>query len=126
MSIAGINGNEFIVLAILAAVLLGPEKLPDYARKLATLIRDLRRLASGAQEQLREELGEDFADMDLKKFDPRQYDPRRIISEALRDQLEEPPAQGFPDSARSRGPETRNSSSPPEPSGPAPFDDEST
>jgi sec-independent protein translocase protein TatB len=30
-------------------------------------------------------LGPDFDDMDWKKLDPRQYDPRRIIREALKE-----------------------------------------
>ncbi|WP_423299486.1 Sec-independent protein translocase TatB [Glutamicibacter nicotianae] len=124
MSIAGINGNEFIVLAILAAVLLGPEKLPDYARKTATLIRQLRRLASDAEQQLREDLGDEFEDLDLKRLDPRQYDPRRIISDALRENLDELTGLALSDSATARKPAPPRS--PPPPSGTAPFDDEST
>lgn len=126
MSIAGINGNEFIVLAILAAVLLGPEKLPDYARKTATLIRQLRRLAADAEEQLREDLGDEFEDLDLKRLDPRQYDPRKIINDALRENLDELTGQALSDSATARKPAPPRSPPPPAPSGPAPFDDEST
>jgi sec-independent protein translocase protein TatB len=37
---------------------------------------------------MREELGPDFDDMDWKKLDPRQYDPRRIIREALQESPE--------------------------------------
>ncbi|MET3810400.1 hypothetical protein [Arthrobacter sp. UYEF3] len=40
-------------------------------------------MAAGAQEQLREELGPDLEDMNWHKLDPRQYDPRRIIRDAL-------------------------------------------
>ena len=40
-------------------------------------------MANGAKERLREEMGPDFDDVDWKKLDPRQYDPRRIIREAL-------------------------------------------
>jgi len=40
-------------------------------------------MASGAKGRMREELGTDFDDMDWKKLDRRQYDPRRIIREAL-------------------------------------------
>jgi len=32
---------------------------------------------------MKDELGEGFEDLDWKKLDPRQYDPRRIIREAL-------------------------------------------
>ncbi|MFC5129881.1 Sec-independent protein translocase TatB [Paeniglutamicibacter kerguelensis] len=77
------------MLAILAVVILGPEKLPEYAAQLARLVKELRRMATGAKEQLREEVGDDIVDMDWKKLDPRQYDPRRIIKEALLDDFED-------------------------------------
>ena len=78
-----------LVLAILAVVILGPEKLPEYAAQLGRLVKELRRMATGAKEQLREEVGDDIVDMDWKKLDPRQYDPRRIIKEALLDDLDD-------------------------------------
>jgi sec-independent protein translocase protein TatB len=81
-----VNGAELIVLAVLAVVLVGPERLPEYARKLAGLVVTLRRLASQGGERLREELGPEFDDLDLAALDPRQYDPRRIVREALADE----------------------------------------
>ncbi|MFJ2620584.1 sec-independent translocase [Glutamicibacter sp. NPDC087344] len=89
MEFLGINGGEFIVLAIIAVVVLGPEKLPEYAKKLANLVKEIRRMANGAKEQLREEVGDEVADMDWRKLDPRQYDPRRIIKEALIDEFDD-------------------------------------
>lgn len=89
MEFLGINGGEFIILAIIAVVVLGPEKLPDYAKKLANLVKELRRMANGAKEQLREEVGDEVADIDWRKLDPRQYDPRRIIKEALIDEFDQ-------------------------------------
>lgn len=80
-----VNGAELLVLVVLAVVLVGPERLPEYARKLAGLVVALRRLASQGGERLREELGPEFDDLDLKALDPRQYDPRRIVREALAD-----------------------------------------
>ena len=81
----GINGSEFIVLLVVAAVVLGPERLPQYAAQLGRLVRELRRMAQGASEQMREELGPEFDEIDWRKLDPRQYDPRRIVREALMD-----------------------------------------
>ncbi|PQZ95960.1 Sec-independent protein translocase TatB [Arthrobacter sp. MYb227] len=85
----GINGSELVVLAILAVVILGPEKLPEYAAQLARLVKELRRMATGAKEQLRDEVGDEIVDMDWRKLDPRQYDPRKIIKEALLDDFQE-------------------------------------
>jgi sec-independent protein translocase protein TatB len=41
---------------------------------------------------MRDELGPDYDDVDWKKLDPRQYDPRRIIREALTESAVEPEA----------------------------------
>lgn len=81
----GINGLEFVILAIVAVMIIGPERLPEYAAQLGRLVRELRRMATGAREQLRDEVGSEFTDVDWRKLDPRQYDPRRIIKEALLD-----------------------------------------
>jgi sec-independent protein translocase protein TatB len=86
----GINGSEFIVLLVVAAVVLGPERLPQYAQQLARLVRELRRMAQGASEQMRSELGPEFDEIDWRKLDPRQYDPRRIVREALSDSSVDP------------------------------------
>ncbi|MEE6273675.1 twin-arginine translocase TatA/TatE family subunit [Georgenia sp. MJ206] len=78
-----ISGSEAVVLLIIALIVVGPERLPVYAQQLARLARELKKMATGAQERVRTELGDEFADLDLAAFDPRQYDPRRIVREAF-------------------------------------------
>lgn len=85
----GINGGELIILIVLAVLILGPEKLPEYARKTGDWIRALRRMAEGAKSQFKEETGTDFDEIDWSKYDPRQYDPRRIIREALAEPMDD-------------------------------------
>jgi sec-independent protein translocase protein TatB len=82
---SGLTFEKLLIIAIIAAFLLGPERLPYYASQLARLVKSLRNMANGAKERLRDEMGPDFDDLDWKKLDPRQYDPRRIIREALVD-----------------------------------------
>lgn len=79
----GINGLEFVVLAVITVLVIGPERLPEYAGQLGRLVKELRRMATGARQQLKDEVGSEFTDVDWQKLDPRQYDPRRIIREAL-------------------------------------------
>ncbi len=93
----GINAGEFIVLLAVAALVLGPERLPQYAQQLSRLVRELRRMAQGAQEQVRTELGPEFDDVDWRKLDPRQYDPRRIVREALADSFDPDDPLGLKD-----------------------------
>jgi sec-independent protein translocase protein TatB len=76
----GISGEKLLILGVLAAVVLGPDRLPYYAQQLAKLVKSVKRFADGAKDQLSAEVGEE---LDWKKLDPRQYDPRRIIREAL-------------------------------------------
>lgn len=89
MNIFGINGGELIVLVVLALLLLGPEKIPEYLRILREWIHKARMLAEGAKEQFKEETGTDFDEVDWQKYDPRQYDPRRVIREALSEPIED-------------------------------------
>lgn len=79
----GLTFEKLLVIGVIAVFLLGPERLPYYASQLARLVRSLRDMANGAKNRMREEMGPDFDDIDWKKLDPRQYDPRRIIREAL-------------------------------------------
>lgn len=81
----GLTMDKVLILGILAVFLLGPERLPHYAAQLGRLVRQLRAMANGAKDRMRDEMGPEFDDVDWKKLDPRQYDPRRIIREALID-----------------------------------------
>ncbi|WP_425954733.1 Sec-independent protein translocase TatB [Xylanimonas sp. McL0601] len=78
-----INGGELLIIVVLALVLIGPERLPQYAAQLARLVRKLRAFAADARDRVTDELGPEMADVDWSKLDPRQYDPRRIVREAL-------------------------------------------
>ena len=79
----GLTFEKLLLIGLIAVLLIGPDRLPGYAAQFARLIRSLRDMANGAKERMREEMGPDFDDVDWKKLDPRQYDPRRIIRETL-------------------------------------------
>ncbi len=82
-----INGEELLLLVIIAVIVIGPERLPKYAEQLGQLVRNVKKMATGATERIKEELGEEAEDLDLSQFDPRKYDPRRIVREALADEV---------------------------------------
>ena len=116
----GISGGEAILILVVAMVIIGPERLPEYAEKLKELIKSLKRYATGAKDDLRETLGPEFSDVDWRKLDPRQYDPRVIVREALMEE-DEPEAPAY-QAASASGPMTRRL----EPGERAPFDTEAT
>ena len=62
---------EFMVLAAVALIVFGPDRLPDLAKDAARMLRALRDVAQGARSQLNSELGPDFADFDLSSLNPR-------------------------------------------------------
>ena len=78
-----INGGEMLVLAGVALVVLGPDKLPGYAAQAARMLRQVRTMADNARDQMKDQLGPEFDDIDWKTLDPRQYDPRKIVRDAL-------------------------------------------
>ncbi|ACQ81163.1 twin-arginine translocation protein, TatB subunit [Beutenbergia cavernae DSM 12333] len=82
-----ITTGEILLLLVVAAIVIGPERLPTYAEQLGRLVREVKRMATGATERVREELGEEYKDFDLSDLDPRKYDPRRIIRDALGDEV---------------------------------------
>ena len=84
----GINGNEFLVIILVAVIVVGPQRLPEYTRKLTQLVRQLRVFLDNARSQIAEEVGPEMADLDLSSLDPRQYDPRKIVRDALGEDID--------------------------------------
>jgi sec-independent protein translocase protein TatB len=118
-----INGGEFIILVIVAVFVIGPERMPEYAAKLAALIKQLRGMADTAKDQLREQMGPDFDEIDWKQYDPRQYDPRRIVREAL---MDEEPNDGQPTGQGQGGFKAPSSFKRHDPDKPTPYDQDAT
>ncbi|WP_285137560.1 twin-arginine translocase TatA/TatE family subunit [Microbacterium sp. lyk4-40-TSB-66] len=118
----GLTIEKLMLIGLIAVMIIGPERLPAAAESLRRTIQQVRRLARTAQERVREELGPEVADVDWQRLDPRQYDPRRIIREALLTEPEAPPAAGataapaaVDESDPPTPPESRESGSAPEP-----------
>lgn len=78
----GIGFLELGVIALVAIVVFGPDKLPEFARQAAQLIRKGREFANSARDELRNELGPEFADLELRDLDPRVI-VRKHIAEAM-------------------------------------------
>ncbi|NMM83423.1 twin arginine-targeting protein translocase TatB [Rhodococcus sp. SRB_17] len=83
-----IGWGEFMILLVAALVILGPERLPGAVSWVTKSLRQVREYASGASNQLKEELGTDFEDLrkplaDLNKL--RGMTPRAVITQHLLD-----------------------------------------
>ena len=80
-----INGGEFLVILLVAVIVIGPTRLPRYAEQLAKLTKQARRYIQDARTRVDAELGDEAKDIDWESLDPRKYDPRRIVRDALLD-----------------------------------------
>lgn len=82
------GGSELLILVVAALFILGPERLPSAATWLARTLKQVREYATGAREQLKDELGPEFDDLrkplaDLQQL--RSFNPRTAITKHLLD-----------------------------------------
>ncbi len=112
----GMGLQELAVIAFVAVIVFGPDKLPDLARQAGRFVRSLRNFANSARDELRNELGPEFSDLELADLDPRAIVRKQII-EAMEDE-----------DARPAKPKKKSKASKPSTSeaGPPPFDEDAT
>ena len=92
----GVGLPELAVILVVAIVVFGPDRLPEFGRQAGRMVRQLRQFAQSTQDELRRELGPEFADLKLSDLDPRQAIRKHII-EAIDEPL--PTAASAADSA---------------------------
>ena len=80
----GVGLPEMAVIAFVAVLVLGPDRLPELARQAGVLVRKARTMANSARDELRNELGPEFSDLELRDLDPRTI-VRKHILEAMED-----------------------------------------
>jgi sec-independent protein translocase protein TatB len=80
----GVGLPELAVIMLVAVLVFGPDKLPDLAKQAGRMIRQVRKFADAARDELREELGPEYADLELRDLDPRTIVRKHII-EAMND-----------------------------------------
>ena len=81
-----IGAGELLGLAILAMVLVGPERLPTVAVEAAKMLKKLRNLSQIATSELKENLGPGF-----ENLQPKDLHPKTFVKKQLADLMEEKP-----------------------------------
>ena len=94
---------KLLVLAVIALVIFGPNELPKIASQAGRALRDLRKIAEGAKNDLREGLGPEFADFEIEDLNPK-----RFVQQAPLRRPERGP--GSPAAARAPGRSERHAS----------------
>lgn len=124
-----VSWGEVLVLVIAALFILGPERLPEAMAWVGRSVRKVRDFATGARDQLREEIGPEYEQFrkpieDLREL--RNFNPRRAVTQHLFDGDEDPLGlNDSPSNGASRTPQRRT----PEPLAPGekpPIDPDAT
>ena len=76
------------MLLLVVIVVVGPRRLPEYTRRLTQLVRRLRLFLDNAKEQIAQEVGPELGELNLEDLNPRNYDPRKIVRDALGEDLD--------------------------------------
>lgn len=84
----GVGLPEMAVILLVAVIVFGPDRLPDYARQAGRMVRQLRKFAQAAQQDLRDELGPEYADLKLTDLDPRVAIRKHILEAMDEDDLD--------------------------------------
>jgi len=63
--------GEFLGLAVVALLVLGPEKLPKVAADAARFLHQVRKMANTARDDVRRELGPELQGISLEDLNPR-------------------------------------------------------
>jgi sec-independent protein translocase protein TatB len=80
-----VGGGELLVILLLALIVLGPDRLPGFAKKAGRMMGEVRRISQGFQSEIRQAI--DFDDEDAK--------PKAMPPAAPR-LVEPPPPAGGP------------------------------
>jgi sec-independent protein translocase protein TatB len=75
--------GKLLVLAVIAIVVFGPDQLPKMARQAGSTLRELRRLADGATRDIREGLGPEFADFDVRDLHPGNFVRKHLLEDDM-------------------------------------------
>jgi sec-independent protein translocase protein TatB len=105
----GVGWAEVLILLLIGLFVFGPEKLPKAARDAGRVLRQLRQMAAGVRNDIRSELGPEFADFDVRTLHPKTFVRKHLLDEeeplfpsylnkrgsvgsALFDDLDDPPS----------------------------------
>ena len=66
---------------MIALVIFGPNELPKIASQAGRALRDLRRIAEGAKNDLRDGLGPEFADFEIEDLHPKRFVQKHLFDD---------------------------------------------
>lgn len=72
-----VGAGELLVILLIALIVLGPDKLPDAARKMGNVMGELRRMSAGFQSEMRSAMDDvTRTPLETVKEEPETGDPQ--------------------------------------------------
>ena len=89
---------KLLILAVIALVVFGPDELPTIAARAGRALADLRQIAEGAMNDLRDGLGPELADFEIEDLNPKRFVQKHLSGDLNADQAaqQQPTANGTP------------------------------
>lgn len=81
---------ELIALAVIAMLVLGPDKLPRYAADAARVLRQVHRMANDAKAEMSRGLGPELQDISMADLNPRSLVRKHLLEPVDLDDLDAP------------------------------------
>ena len=72
---------KLLVLAVIALIIFGPNELPKIASQAGRALRDLRKIAEGAKNDLREGLGPEFSEFEIEDLNPKRFVQKHLFDD---------------------------------------------
>jgi sec-independent protein translocase protein TatB len=88
MELFGINTGEFLVLVVVAALLIGPKSLVQLMDLFKRGLAWLRSWSGRLREETARGEHAGLAQLDLSGLDLSEYDPRALVRQAVREEME--------------------------------------
>jgi sec-independent protein translocase protein TatB len=73
-----IGGGEIIGLMVLGMILIGPDRMPNVAADAARFLVKLKNMAQSATNELKENLGPGYEDLQVKDLNPKTFIKKHI------------------------------------------------
>lgn len=93
---------EILVVGVVAMLVFGPDKLPEFAKQAGSFLRTTRRMLDNAKNDIGREMGQDLRGVGLRDLDPREVVRKHLLEDD--DQPVAPPVKAHAPLARGERP----------------------
>lgn len=121
LSVFNITGGELVIIAILALIVLGPDKLPDFVRRAGRVYGEIKKMSTGFKTEFRDVIEEPVREMqDTVNLAKSWFDEGRTAIETMDDSKWGTPAPGAAGEPEASVHDTQSSAAPADAFGSAP------